>query len=176
MEPIKNSSELTVPEYVEYKMKKDPSFNCHLFYEQFHIQGSSTGVFYKLKGGWSFEEVLQYGPEFANSFPTQLIAIHKSKSEYKSLQPCLSPNQFMFKQFPQFEKPILKYFQTNDLSLDEYSLNFVHPWQWNENSKIFKTEINQNLIVVIPSYISESVQFQALISTRSLAFSGKEIS
>eukprot|EP01132_Coremiostelium_polycephalum_P003144 gene3144-3931_t len=161
----------SIPEYVEMKLKSDPNFNCHLFYEQFHSKGHPTNAFLKIKRGFTKEEVLKYSPEFSNSFETQLIGIHKSKGGFSSVSVGMESNDFIFSIFPTLEHPVKEYFKQLGLSLDDYYINFVHPWQLKE--KVFKefvVEIKTQMIIILPESVSQSIKYKALIPVRSMAF------
>eukprot|EP01132_Coremiostelium_polycephalum_P003143 gene3143-3930_t len=161
----------SIPEYVEMKLKTDPNFNCHLFYEQFHSKGHPTSPFYKVKKGFTKEDVLKYSSEFSNPFETQMIGIHKSKGKVSTFNDEIDPNQFIFSIFPTIKESIQEYFQNQKLLLEDYYLNFVHPWQlksvvWDE----FKEEIQNKEIIIIPDTLTSIIKTEALIPLRSMVF------
>eukprot|EP01132_Coremiostelium_polycephalum_P004328 gene4328-5418_t len=160
---------ISIPEYVEFKLKENGSFNPTIFYEQFHRKGHPTHPLLKSKDGLTFDEILLYSPEFGNKFEIQMLALNKSKAGYESIDSIIQPNQLVFSTFPSVEIPIKDYFKQKNIELDNYIISFVHPWQFKEFVlNQFKREIEEKDLVVIPKSITNKIRSTPLISVRSL--------
>eukprot|EP01132_Coremiostelium_polycephalum_P003775 gene3775-4699_t len=166
----------SILDYVQRKLKEDPSFQVSTFYEQIHLLGHYFHPLAKLRKGFSIRETIKYCPEFSNQIDLQYIAVDKSLVGYSILKDSTyldhhnikDPNQFIFSIFPSIKDSIVNHFIKNNLDINQYSILFVHPFQKSQIvPKLYSDLLNQNKIIILPDSIS--VPSQALVSMRTLS-------
>ena len=141
--------------------------NSAILLEQWSAVGHPYHPGSKTKLGLSVREVLSYSPEFNNSVPLVLIAVHRSLLQITSLCPDLDYSQWFSDAFRGWYQDWLMSLQSiNNLNSNDYLPVPVHPWQLEHRlPELFADEIQQRLIVL------KGPRFSALatLSCRTLA-------
>lgn len=141
--------------------------NSAILIEQWSAVGHPYHPGSKTKLGLSVREVLNYSPEFNNSVPLVLIAVHRSLLKVTTLSPDLNYCQWFANTFRDwYQQWFVSLQDNNGFNADDYLPVPVHPWQLEHRlPDLFSVEIQQQKIVLSgPSFPA-----LATLSCRTLA-------
>lgn len=142
--------------YQAYSMKDEsrPLFDIiknhddsYLRSEQSVIEGHPIHPGAKLRKGMNSSETFKYSPEFAQPINLKIILIHHQFSRVQSLAKSYNDmmNQLFPKMYQQLQDEVKEY---HDISLDDYHVMIVHPWQYDEVlARDYSKELDQHLII-----------------------------
>lgn len=133
----------TTLEYVQKQRAMSPTFSASLFFEQLVLEGHHLHPGAKTKLGLSFEDVLNYSPEFHQPFGVRFVALHQSKLVSTQSNPILEdfPNKWAEARRELHQKGF-------DPAL--YEVLPVHPWQFEHAiPTIYQEEIDEGNVVVL---------------------------
>ena len=99
-----------------------------LYSESLAVEGHPTHPLSKTKLPLTEEEVAAYSPEFEKTIPLKLMLIHK---DYAGVTSPVEDTQMILNQvIPDYRYKLRAFIEPLGLSLDDYYVIFVHPWQY----------------------------------------------
>ncbi|WP_223588991.1 IucA/IucC family protein [Neobacillus bataviensis] len=165
----------TAIDWVLFQKSGDHTFDSSLFFEQLSVEGHNLHPGTKTKIGMDPEDVFRYAPEFDGVAEIQFVAIHKDFAEWSVMnENDENANVFLFKEYPELRKAAEQEFIGQGLSVNDYVLVPVHPWQLEQAiPEIYEQEMKEQIIVPICGI---RVPFGATSSFRTLVpiTNGKE--
>ena len=139
-----------------------------LYSESLVIEGHPTHPLTKTKLPLTMEEVKAYSPEFEKMIPLKIVVLHKKYARVTTID---GDTQFILhKVIPEYRAKIRKFAQSLHLSLEDYQVLLVHPWQY-ENIIYDKFEkwIETQTLITTPF----EVKSKATLSFRTMSLIGR---
>lgn len=116
--------------------------------ESLVIEGHPTHPLSKTKLPLSEAEIKQYAPEFEKIIGLPIMLIHKQHCVITSME---NDTDFILDEIvPEYRYKLKAFLDVHDLELNDYSLMFVHPWQYEK---------------VIPHQFAELIESKYLLPT-----------
>lgn len=151
------------------QQEREPLFNIieqsddsYLRSEQAVIEGHPLHPGAKLRKGMDARQTYQFSSEFAQPIELKVILIHQSMSRTQAVHH--DYNQIVQDCFPELYEQLADSYA--DLSLDEYHVMLIHPWQFDEVlNRDYQEEIANHLMITTPYHVS----YYAGLSFRTLA-------
>nr|WP_276516926.1 IucA/IucC family protein [Staphylococcus petrasii] len=143
-------------------------FNDLMYSESLVIEGHPTHPLTKTKLPLTMEEVKQYSPEFEKIIPLKIMLLHK---DYARVTTVDGNNSFVLEEvIPEYHAKLRKFIQTFQLSLDDYQVIFVHPWQYQHTIyHQFEQWINEKILIATPF----DIESKATLSFRTMSLINK---
>ena len=144
---------------------KYSNFSPLVFYEQSVIDGHPTHPTAKTRLGFSEDDLLKYSPECRTIFSLKICAIKKGYCQEWSLN-TLNTTEFILNYDKITSLELKNELSQKKISLDDYRIFFIHPWQWdNIIEKNYSTFIKEDILIGLETNILST----PLISLRSLS-------
>ncbi|NEW05002.1 hypothetical protein GK047_03080 [Paenibacillus sp. SYP-B3998] len=146
--------------------EQDEHFSQLTFYEQWIVEGHPIHPGAKLRMGMDVRDVIQSSPEFSALIKPVLLAIAKGESRESSIDGRTS-NEILELDYPGVLHEAQHYLAKQGLSLNDYRLIPVHPWQYeNVIQHMHQHGIQSKHIIRLPD---AGIETAALMSLRTLA-------
>lgn len=149
--------------YVEaiQQLKEKEAFDEYLFSEALSIEGNPLHPCAKTRLGLSLTE-RQYLPESCSPVPIHILLIPKKDVHLTSVL-SEDANSFLFRLEPTLKEAAQQACKEKGVTLEEFQLFFVHPWQYQH---VIKSEYRRafNDWIVLP----QSLDARALLSFRTM--------
>ncbi|QGQ45723.1 IucA/IucC family protein [Metabacillus sediminilitoris] len=141
----------TTIDWVLLQKMQDREFDSSLFFEQLSVEGHNLHPGTKTKIGMEPEDVFRYAPEFDGVADIHFVGIHKDYAEWVVIEENEEDaNAFLFKEYPELPKAVKREFAEHELSVNDYVLVPVHPWQLEKAlPDIYHQEIKEQIVVPI---------------------------
>lgn len=141
----------TTMDWVLFQKRHDHTFDSSLFFEQLSIEGHNLHPGTKTKIGMDPEDVFRYAPEFDGVADIRFVAIRKDFAEWSVIDENeKNANAFLFKEYPELSIVVEQEFTEKGLSVNDYVLVPVHPWQLEQAiPDIYNQEIKEQIVVPI---------------------------
>lgn len=143
-------------------------FNDLMYSESLVIEGHPTHPLTKTKLPLTMKEVKQYSPEFEKIIPLKIMLLHK---DYAKVTTVDGNSSFVLGEvIPEYHAKLRKFIQTFQLSLDDYQIIFVHPWQYQHTIyRQFEQWINDKILIATPF----DIESKATLSFRTMSLINK---
>jgi siderophore synthetase component len=133
--------------------QRDPAFDASLFFEQLIVEGHNLHPCAKTKIGMEPDAVLRYAPEFQGAPEIRFAGIRLDHAEWAVTGPKPHPNALLFAEYPELETAARSELSAKGLSLSDYLLVPVHPWQMEHQiPKIYAGEIEANIVIMLTTF------------------------
>jgi len=169
----KEAQQLAVRTSIDYatkKMQADETFSPLAFFEQWVTEGHPLHPGAKIKMGLEYADVVRYAPEYEAVPELRVVAVKKSASQDSSFDG-RSTMELLFETHDGLEAHVRAFFRAEGLTLDDYRLTVVHPWQFEHTMPVlFAPLLATGDLLPIPGY---TIPAHALLSFRTLAPVGK---
>lgn len=142
--------------------------NDLLYSESLVLEGHPTHPLTKTKLPLTMDEVKMYSPEFEKVIPLKIMLIHKDCAQAT----CIDNDEdyILKKVIPEYQTRIRKYAQSIHISLEDYFVILVHPWQYNHTIyDKFANWIANKFLLTTPF----DVDSKATLSFRTMALINK---
>lgn len=119
----------------------------YLTSEQSVVEGHPIHPGAKLRKGMNTEETIAYASEYGHEVDLQFVLIHHSLTRKQSVRKCYE--DLVFEMFSGLKDAIEAQF-SEDISLDEYDVMVIHPWQYKEiMNRDYSEELHSKKIIPI---------------------------
>ena len=142
--------------------------NDLLYSESLVLEGHPTHPLTKTKLPLTMDEVKMYSPEFEKVIPLKIMLLQKDCAQATSID---GTEDFILREvIPEYQLRLRKYAQSIQISLEDYYVILVHPWQYNHTIyDKFSNWIAHKLLVTTPF----EVDSKATLSFRTMSLINK---
>lgn len=142
--------------------------NDLLYSESLVLEGHPTHPLTKTKLPLTMDEVKMYSPEFEKVIPLKIMLLHKDCAQATSID---ATEDFILREvIPEYQIRLRKYAQSIQISLEDYYVILIHPWQYNHTIyDKFSNWIAHKLLVTTPF----EVDSKATLSFRTVSLINK---
>jgi len=152
-------------EYVKKMKNLSHNFSPLVFYEQSVIDAHPNHPTAKVRFGFSDTDLEKYSPECRAVIDLKILAVPKKYLKTFSVSH-ETVSDYILNYSSSVKNKVMKSFETNKLTLEEYGLIIIHPWQYDNILKKQHNFLFEDRILVD---LNVSLTSSPLISLRSLS-------